>query len=350
MSTAEPVRVGGHAVGLPEGVYLAPLTRRLAAFAIDVLVPYALVLLGVMITVGDGPTVLAVVMLLLAIGWAVLLSWMVGTKAAGPGMRQLGLQIVGLHDGRPIGVGRALLRGVIISLLGLSFVGLIVLSALMVVQTRRQGWHDRAVDSVVIEERPLAPPRPRPAPAAADDAEAAGATADRTGERVDLVEDDAEEPVAAGARYAADPEPEAAAGAAAGGPEPESEPEQQEAVPSRAAVPAEPAWMIILEDGREIEIGRLVLIGRNPQPGSGEDDARLIKIRDEARTVSKTHLAIAVDGSDLLVTDRGSTNGSAVTDPDGGYQLLTADEPYRITDAGHLVSFGKHHVRIGRRA
>lgn len=364
MSTAESIRAGGHRIGLPEGVYLASLGRRLAAFAIDVLAPYVLVSIGVLLIIGDGPNVPAVICLVLPICWAGLLCWMVATKAAGPGMRLLGLQIVGLHDGRPIGVGRALLRGLIISLLGLTVVGLIVGSVVMLLQSRRQGWHDRAVDSVVIEERQLAPPRPRtaakdrPTPRAEGRTTEEAAATGRTGERVDLVEDgpidehqsieddpneddphtgdaDSEDPPAAPVAATPTAEPDSVAAAPA--------------VASMASPPPDQGWVVVLEDGREIPIQRLVLIGRNPQPRPGEEDARLIKIVDEARTVSKTHLAINLDARGVLVTDRGSTNGSAVTDPDGGYELLTADEPRRITGAGHLISFGKHHVRIGRK-
>lgn len=348
MSTSERVRFGGHPVGLPDGVYLAPLGRRLAAFAIDVLLPYAVLLVGVVLMITGGPTVPAVVCLVVAVCWAVLLCWMVAFRAAGPGMRLLGLQLVGLHDGRPIGVGRALVRAVIISLLGFTVVGLIILSVIMVLQPRRQGWHDRAADSVVIEERPLAPPRGQQAArsrAAEDDQQQSQADElpqpDRSGERVDLAEGD----LAA----EADPEPARRADVAAEQ-SADAEAAQSVARDEEAAAPPPPdqGWVIILEDGREIPINRLVLIGRNPQPRAGEEDARLIKIVDEARTVSKTHLAINVDARGVLITDRGSTNGSAVTDPDGGYEILTAHEARRVPGAGYLVSFGKHHVRIGR--
>jgi pSer/pThr/pTyr-binding forkhead associated (FHA) protein len=39
----------------------------------------------------------------------------------------------------------------------------------------------------------------------------------------------------------------------------------------------------------------------------------LIKVADETRTVSKSHLALGVDGNGMYVIDRGSTNGSTVT-------------------------------------
>lgn len=379
MTTAEPVRVGGHAVGLPEGVYLAPLGRRLAAFAIDALLPYVLVLIAAVTVITDGPGWLTMILYAVPALWVLLLWWMVATRAAGPGMRLLGLQVVGLHDGRPIGFARALLRAVIIAVLTATVVGLIVMATLMLLQARRQGWHDRAVDSVVIEERPLAPPKPRPKAVQ----KAAPERPSRTGERIELREepepvDDHRPAEAGGDDHGPDAAPAAEAAATSdAGPAPSVVPapaappapadhgapaadhriapvadpvgaDDRSEPPAPAAPPPDQGWVIILEDGREIPINRLVLIGRNPQPRPGEEDARLIKIIDEARTVSKTHLAINVDARGVVVTDRRSTNGSAVTDPNGTYELLTADEPRRIPRPGYLISFGKHHVRIGR--
>ena len=68
----------------------------------------------------------------------------------------------------------------------------------------------------------------------------------------------------------------------------------------------------MLDDGREIDVTGLVLLGRNPHAQPGEEDAQLIKIADETRTVSESHLAIATDSDGAFVVDRGSTNGSTV--------------------------------------
>lgn len=300
-------RVGGHRVGLPDGVFLAPLGRRLGAFAIDALVPYVLVVVG-LLTRNNAPGWLTIIVYAVAACWLLLLLIMVALRAAGPGMQLLGLQIVGLHDGRPIGFGRALLRAVILGALLITGVGVIIGSTVMVLQPRRQGWHDHAVDSVVINERPLAPPRRRPTVtdrATADRATDAG-QAQRSPDRVDQPPVDHEQPG------------------------------------------SDQGWVVILDDGRQIAVHRLILIGRNPQPGSGEADARLIKIIDEARTVSKTHLAVSVDAEGITITDRGSMNGSAITAPDGESELLIPGQPRRLPGPGYLVSFGQHHIRIGR--
>jgi hypothetical protein len=72
-------------------------------------------------------------------------------------------------------------------------------------------------------------------------------------------------------------------------------------------------WSILLDDGRRLALDGLILLGRNPQPNAGEEDAQLIKIADETRTVSKSHLAIGLDAGGVYVVDRGSTNGSTVS-------------------------------------
>ena len=89
------------------------------------------------------------------------------------------------------------------------------------------------------------------------------------------------------------------------------------APPAAEPAPENLDWHAVLDDGRRLVVDHLVLLGRNPQPAPGEEDAELIKIADETRTVSKLHLAIGVDPAGLYVVDRGSTNGSTVTTPGG---------------------------------
>src|SRR4051794_14648339 len=128
MNTAAPAtRPGGASVGLPDGVYLGPIGRRLVGFLIDAFVPYLFVVAGLVIIGIGGPGWLAVILLLLPVAWALVLWWMYGMLAAGPGMRLMRLQLVGLHDGRPVGLVRALLRGVLLALLMCSSVVLIIM-------------------------------------------------------------------------------------------------------------------------------------------------------------------------------------------------------------------------------
>ncbi|HLT61241.1 MAG TPA: RDD family protein [Microlunatus sp.] len=111
--------------------------------------------------------------------------------------------------------------------------------------------------------------------------------------------------------------------------------------------PLDQGWRAALDDGREIEITGLVLLGRNPQARPGEEDAQLIKISDESRTVSKTHLAIGVDAGGIYVMDRGSTNGSTATDPDGQSRPCAPGDVVQV-DVGTIVSFGDHWLEVKR--
>jgi uncharacterized RDD family membrane protein YckC len=108
-------------------------------------------------------------------------------------------------------------------------------------------------------------------------------------------------------------------------------------------------WSILLDDGRRIPLEGLVLLGRNPQPKAGEEDAQLIKIADETRTVSKSHLAVGVDAGGVYVVDRGSTNGSTVSTTNGMSSRCRAGEMVRVGD-GAIVSIGDHWLEITRGA
>ena len=103
-----------------------------------------------------------------------------------------------------------------------------------------------------------------------------------------------------------------------------------------------------MDDGRRITVEGLVLLGRNPQPQPGEEDAHLIKLADETRTVSKSHLAIGVDDSGgVYVVDRGSTNGSTVTTTSGQSTRCTPGVRVYV-DAGSIVSIGDHWLELRR--
>jgi pSer/pThr/pTyr-binding forkhead associated (FHA) protein len=105
--------------------------------------------------------------------------------------------------------------------------------------------------------------------------------------------------------------------------------------------------MLRLDDGRNVAVEGLVLLGRNPQPRVGEEDAKLIKVSDDTRTVSKSHLAVGVDVTGLYVMDRGSTNGTMVTAPDGGQRPCPPGDLVDVP-GGSVISFGDHWLEVHR--
>lgn len=414
--------------GLPPGVIRGGLGRRFVAQLIDLVVPAILI----NVAVAARLTTVTAVCVLGILAWEIVVWAMFATRAAGPGMRLVHLQLVRLRNGRAIGWARYLVRALILLVLTVTGIGLLVLIFLLVAQRRHQGLHDLAVQSVVIVARPLAPPLVRRSAAAgavaaegaepvadAESADAEPAVDGVAGDDLGADAPDADEIEAADAESTADEaEPVGSVPAAAEEPEPEvieedgaqpaevDEPEvepaevdQAEVEPAGVVEPevepvevdqaeveevtAEPAetavadaesglpvewaadpvaarpvpraegWQAVLDGDQTLDITRLILIGRNPQPiaaesdevSSGELEALLIKVSDRARTVSKTHLALDVDEEGPFAIDRDSTNGSAVTDIDGNYRLLGAGQQVRLTH-GDVLAFGDHRIEI----
>lgn len=104
---------------------------------------------------------------------------------------------------------------------------------------------------------------------------------------------------------------------------------------------------IKLDDGRDFQLDRSVLVGRNPVARTGEQQAQLLAVTDPGRSISKTHLHLLTDGAGIWVTDRNSTNGSAVTTPDGRRTPLQPGVPAFISP-GTTVHFGDRSFHLGQ--
>ncbi|QHK22053.1 FHA domain-containing protein [Pseudarthrobacter psychrotolerans] len=103
---------------------------------------------------------------------------------------------------------------------------------------------------------------------------------------------------------------------------------------------------IKLDDGRDFQLDRNVLLGRNPLGQTGEQQAQLLAVTDPGRSISKTHLHLLTDGAGIWVTDRNSTNGSAVTTPDGRRTPLQPGVPAFVSP-GSTVHFGDRSFHLG---
>ncbi|MDT0194566.1 RDD family protein [Arthrobacter sp. AB6] len=104
---------------------------------------------------------------------------------------------------------------------------------------------------------------------------------------------------------------------------------------------------IRLDDGRDFQLDRSVLVGRNPVGQAGEQHAQLLAVDDPGRSISKTHLHLLTDGAGIWVTDRNSTNGSAVTTPNGARTPLAPGVPTFVTP-GSSVHFGDRTFYLGQ--
>lgn len=103
---------------------------------------------------------------------------------------------------------------------------------------------------------------------------------------------------------------------------------------------ARTTWAIVLADGTERAVtADGVVVGRNPTPPAAWPRAAPVAIDDPERSVSKTHVVLAVvDDGALRVVDLRSTNGVTVT-VDG--------EPSRVTRDGAILR-GTAEVVLGQ--
>ncbi len=372
---------------LPRNVYPAPLAGRVAAYLLDSVPGYLVAIAVVLCWWLASSRVLLVVACagaLAMIAWAVYWWFRVATRGISPGMAVARIELTAYRTGKPIGFGRVLLRTLIFGALGGTAIGWVALIVTMLFNPLHQGWHDLAVGSVMIRMRRRGG-RPRPAatvqrdrpagdpvPLPAHLRSAADAFAPRSTAPVGSPSSGAPRmpPVVSTAGgYAAAPagDPTASSAPVETGRVPidrvpygapvEVSPLDQETgseatrlVPKRGGAPAramDQGWVIALDDGRQVAVKGVVLVGRAPAPRPGEQVADLISVTDNSRMVSKTHIAVGVDNKGVFVMDRGSTNGSAIAMPSGAYEPCPPGEQVRVRE-GQIISFGDHRMEIRR--
>jgi hypothetical protein len=114
-----------------------------------------------------------------------------------------------------------------------------------------------------------------------------------------------------------------------------------------SSAPPAPRWVVILDDGRSIDIPDFALIGRDPEPAEDDPEAGLVSLIDPEMSVSKTHASFGVDDEGLWFLDRYSTNGTSMQPPGGERVGL---EPGIATPIppGSQVWIGRRHLRIDR--
>jgi hypothetical protein len=99
--------------------------------------------------------------------------------------------------------------------------------------------------------------------------------------------------------------------------------------------------VLFASDGGTAELDRAVLVGRAPDPGrSSFKDPRLLTVQSPGHDISRTHVQVAPDGWQIVVTDLQSTNGTTLVRP-GGYdqQRLTPGEPVPV-QLGSVLELG----------
>jgi FHA domain len=112
--------------------------------------------------------------------------------------------------------------------------------------------------------------------------------------------------------------------------------------PQGARLVGRPVLAVVhASDGGYAELDRPVLIGRAPDPSRSTSQApRLLTVQSPGHDISRTHLEVAPDGWQIVVTDLHSTNGTTLIRP-GGYdqQRLTPGEPVPV-QLGSVLELG----------
>jgi pSer/pThr/pTyr-binding forkhead associated (FHA) protein len=94
---------------------------------------------------------------------------------------------------------------------------------------------------------------------------------------------------------------------------------------------------VTIDSGEEAVIQRLLIIGRAPSRRDGESHAEMLAVNDPSLSVSKTHLAIEVDGDGLWVVDRNSTNGTWIDEGRGALRPVPAGQRTRVPPGARVL-------------
>lgn len=127
------------------------------------------------------------------------------------------------------------------------------------------------------------------------------------------------------------------------------------AAPPAEAAPEEPeeqSWLppgpvahLAFSSGDEIDVDRLVVVGRAPDAGrfAPEDEPLLVQVPSPHSEISATHLEVRPGSGDdhgyAVVTDLGSTNGTLVIQPGERPDELRPGVPVRLL-SGALIDLG----------
>jgi FHA domain len=117
--------------------------------------------------------------------------------------------------------------------------------------------------------------------------------------------------------------------------------------------PRPPLGVFVFDDGATIPVQSDMVIGRDPtmDPLVASRKALPIRIEDDTSSVSRAHLHVILSGWDVLVADRGSSNGTFVRLGERDeWRRLQATERIGITTGSQIrigerrLVFDQHHV------
>lgn len=119
---------------------------------------------------------------------------------------------------------------------------------------------------------------------------------------------------------------------------------------TRASLPrrdSPTAWSVVLPTGQSVPVASAVIVGRDPVANASWPAAVLLPALDPAKSLSKTHALLEIDGGILWVHDLDSTNGVFVAAP--GVDVVQVDPGTRaVVPDGAEVELGEFIVTAVR--
>ena len=363
---------------LPGGVVPAPGARRLGAFLIDaVLITVAYygitaVALAMGLSSGSIDTLMTMTTVsgLIIIALAAAMTAWLWTRGYTPGHRLLGLRWAAWDGAGPAGarsVGWYALAG----LVGTPTLGVVPIITLLVTDPQGRNWIDRVCGTVVVIAGPAGTAAPRSGPVAVPGTAGMSRAPGAAGPVPAFVEDTQEQPPLTASQLR-DRLGAAAAAGAAGGPfaaipaiptaptalaapvalaaaaEPIGDGRIFAPTPAPAGPAPAPAATLVMDTGQRIAlVAPRTLLGRAPVAVSPWEEADTVPVTDPDRSISKTHLAVLLDGDRLSVRELGSTNGSAVVAADGARTTLLMGQDVAVPD-GARVELGDRSFTVER--
>ena len=366
---------------LPGGVVPAPGARRLGAFLIDaVLITVAYygitaVALAMGLSSGSIDTLMTMTTVsgLIIIALAAAMTAWLWTRGYTPGHRLLGLRWAAWDGAGPAGarsVGWYALAG----LVGTPTLGVVPIITLLVTDPQGRNWIDRVCGTVVVIAGPAGSAAPRSGPIAVPGTAGMSRAPGAAGPVPAFVEDTQEQPPLTASQLR-DRLGAAAAAGAAGGPfaaipaiptvptaptalaapvalaaaaEPIGDGRIFAPTPAPAGPAPVPAATLVMDTGQRIAlVAPRTLLGRAPVAVAPWEEADTVPVTDPDRSISKTHLAVLLDGDRLSVRELGSTNGSAVVGADGARTTLLMGQDVVVPD-GARIELGDRSFTVER--
>lgn len=103
-----------------------------------------------------------------------------------------------------------------------------------------------------------------------------------------------------------------------------------------------PLGLLVLDDGSTFALDSDYVVGREPEgdPLVGSGEARPLTLTDTANSVSRIHADIRLEGWNVTIVDRGSSNGTFLHIGDGRWSRLEPGQPTRL-EPGNELSIGE---------